>query len=55
MRLDPHLAALIASTTGIGLLMALSGVHKRLLGWKRRICPACGREIRARVCPCAQI
>jgi hypothetical protein len=54
MRLDPQLAALIASTTGVGLLTVLAGIHKSLLAWKRRICPACGREIRSRICPCSQ-
>ena len=46
--LDPQTVALLASTTGIGFLMILSGVQKRALEWKprRRRCPACGREVR---------
>jgi hypothetical protein len=48
----PHLALLIATTTGIGYLMVSSGIHKNALEWKRRrrICPSCGREIRGRSC-----
>jgi NADH pyrophosphatase NudC (nudix superfamily) len=48
MSLDPHLAALIVSTSGVSLLMALSGVQKSALEWRRRrrVCPACGRELR---------
>ena len=50
--LDPHAAAVIVSSTGAAFLMALSGVHKNALEWKRRrrICPSCGRE--RRVCAC---
>jgi NADH pyrophosphatase NudC (nudix superfamily) len=48
MSLDPHLAALLASTAGVGLLMALAGMQKSALEWKRRrrICPSCGHELR---------
>jgi hypothetical protein len=54
MRVDPQLAVFVASTTGIGYLMIVSGVHKSLLEWKHRnrVCPACGRQIRARSCGC---
>ena len=54
MTLDPHVAALLVSTAGVGLLMALSGVQKSALEWKRRrrICPSCGHEIRSHVCAC---
>ena len=53
--LDPQLAALFASTTGVGFLMILSGVGKNALEWKhrRRRCPACGRYIRSRACGCS--
>jgi hypothetical protein len=52
--LDPHLAALLASTTGVGFLMVFSGVRKNALEWKhrRRRCPSCGRQIRNRTCGC---
>jgi hypothetical protein len=50
--LGPHLAAVLLSTAGVGLLMALSGVQKSALEWKRRrqICPSCGHEARGCVC-----
>jgi hypothetical protein len=56
MRFDPHVALLLAVTTGAGFLMALSGVYKSLIEWRsrNRVCPACGREIRARTCGCTQ-
>jgi hypothetical protein len=49
---DPQLAALLASSFGIGLLMTLAGLQKNALEWKRRrrVCPSCGREIRGRTC-----
>ncbi len=51
MELDPNIAVL-AVTCAIGYLMVLAGVRKSALEWKRRqrICPSCGRMIRARVC-----
>jgi NADH pyrophosphatase NudC (nudix superfamily) len=54
MRLDLQLAVLIASTSGIGFLMALSGIQKSLLQWRHhgRFCPSCGRQIRGRSCGC---
>jgi hypothetical protein len=54
MTLDPHLAALLVSTSAAGLLMALAGVRKNGLEWRRRrrICPSCGRELRGSVCAC---
>jgi hypothetical protein len=52
MHLDPHIALFVILTCGIGYVMALAGVHKSALEWRRRnrICPSCGRAIRARVC-----
>jgi NADH pyrophosphatase NudC (nudix superfamily) len=52
---DPHIAALVASTAGVGILMSLAGLQKSVLEWKRRrrICPSCGRELRGRVCGCS--
>jgi hypothetical protein len=54
MTLDPHAAALVASSAGAGLLMALSGLQKNVLErrQRRRICPSCGRERRPRACAC---
>ncbi len=52
MHLDPNIALLITITCGIGYLMTVAGLSKRALELKRRrrLCPSCGREIRARVC-----
>jgi hypothetical protein len=49
MELDPHAVALIASTLGVAIMMALSGIQKSGLEWKqrRRICPSCGRDLRS--------
>jgi NADH pyrophosphatase NudC (nudix superfamily) len=55
MRLDVHLAILLASSTGVGFLMLLSGVQKNALEWRRRrrFCPSCGRQISGRTCACS--
>ena len=47
----PQLAVLLVST-GIGAWMALAGVHKNALEWRRekRKCPACGKHIQGRTC-----
>jgi hypothetical protein len=52
MYLAPHIALLVIVTCGIGYVMALAGVQKSALEWRRRhrTCPSCGRAIRARVC-----
>lgn len=49
--ITPQIAVLLAST-GAGVLMAVAGVQKSALEWKRhrRICPSCGREIVGRSC-----
>jgi len=51
MMFVPHVMSQ-AVTLGVGCLMALAGLQKSALEWRRRrrICPSCGREIRARVC-----
>jgi hypothetical protein len=51
--LTPQLIALFA-TTGIGVWMAVAGVHKNALEWRRqkRTCPSCGRVIPGRTCGC---
>ena len=52
MTLDPHVLTLAIATLAAGWLMALAGLQKSALEWRRhkRVCPSCGREIRARVC-----
>ena len=49
--ISPQIAALLAST-GVGVWMAVAGVQKSALEWKRRkrICPSCGHLIEGRVC-----
>jgi hypothetical protein len=49
MTLGPHLVGLFALSFGIALLMALAGVEKSVLEWKRRLrtCPSCGRDPRS--------
>ncbi len=53
MHLDPNIALVGILTCGIGYLMIVAGLSKRALELKRRhrVCPSCGREIQARVCP----
>jgi hypothetical protein len=52
MMLDQHVLTVAAATLGVGWLMALAGLQKSALEWRkrRRVCPSCGREIRTRVC-----
>jgi hypothetical protein len=52
MTIDPHVAALVVATTGIGFLMTVAGVGKNALEWRRRdrVCPSCGRLVRS--CSC---
>jgi hypothetical protein len=52
MHLDPQIAIVAVSTLAAGWLMAIAGVQKSALEQRRRrrVCPSCGREIRARVC-----
>ena len=52
MSIDPHIALLTIVTCGVGYVMALAGVKKSALEWRRRnrICPSCGRAIADRVC-----
>jgi hypothetical protein len=42
----------LLATTGVGVWMAIAGVQKNALEWKRRrrTCPACGRDISGRTC-----
>jgi hypothetical protein len=52
MHLDLNVALLAVLTLGVGYLMAVAGIHKSALEWRRRqrVCPSCGRVIDARVC-----
>jgi hypothetical protein len=52
MTLAPHIALLALLTCGIGYLMAVAGIQKSALEWRRRhrTCPSCGRTLDARVC-----
>ena len=56
MTADPQMLALLATTTGVGMLMAVSGVQKSALEWRRRRrrCPSCGRDLRGRTCGCVK-
>jgi hypothetical protein len=51
--MTPQLVALFA-TAGVGAWMAVAGVHKSVLEWKRqkRTCPSCGRVIAGGTCGC---
>jgi len=52
MTTNLHIVLIAILTIGIGWMMMTAGVQKSALEWRRRrrICPSCGREIRARVC-----
>jgi hypothetical protein len=52
MKLDPHTAATVVLTLGIGWVMTVAGLQKSALELKRRkrTCPSCGRHIAARTC-----
>jgi hypothetical protein len=47
-----HVAIVAVVTIGIGWVMMTAGLQKGALEFRRRrrVCPSCGREIRARVC-----
>jgi len=52
MTMNLHIAVLVVLTLGVGWAMMQAGLHKSALELRRRrrICPSCGHEIRARVC-----
>ena len=52
MQLHMNLVMLAVVTLAVGYIMTVAGLQKSALEWKRRrrICPSCGHEIRARVC-----
>jgi NADH pyrophosphatase NudC (nudix superfamily) len=48
-------ALLLASSTGVGVLMMKAGIEKKMLEWRRRerICAGCGKPLSRPVCTCA--
>jgi hypothetical protein len=54
MAFDPHLVLLGLLTAGVGYIMAVAGVQKSALEWRRRrrTCPSCGRQVLRGVCHC---
>jgi hypothetical protein len=54
MAIHSHLVLLGVSAAGVGYLMALAGVQKSALEWRRRrrTCPSCGRYLRHGICRC---
>jgi hypothetical protein len=54
MELDPQIAVIAIVTMGVGYVMALAGIQKNALEWRKRCrtCPSCGRAVRALVCKC---
>ena len=48
-------ALLLASSTGVGVLMMKAGIEKKMLEWRRtqRICAGCGKRLHRRVCSCS--
>jgi hypothetical protein len=52
MHLDPHLAVATLATLAAAWLMIAAGLQKNALERRsrQRVCPSCGRVIRARVC-----
>ena len=49
------MALLLASSTGVGVLMMKAGIEKKMLEWRRqqRICAGCGKPLHRPVCSCA--
>jgi hypothetical protein len=54
MELDLNIVVLAVLTSIVGYLMALAGVQKSALEWRRRkrTCPSCGRDITGNTCGC---
>jgi hypothetical protein len=54
MTLDPHAAATVVVTLIVGWFMLTAGLQKSALELRRRrrVCPSCGRELRADGCGC---
>ena len=53
MTMNVHIAMLAVLTLAVGWVMMQAGLQKSALELRRRrrICPSCGHEIHARVCP----
>lgn len=50
-------ALLLASSTGVGVLMMKTGIEKKMLEWRRneRNCAGCGKRLPGRsVCSCSR-
>jgi hypothetical protein len=50
-------ALLLASSTGVGVLMMRAGIEKKMLEWKRRSrnCAGCGKPLPGQsVCSCSR-
>jgi hypothetical protein len=50
-------ALLLASSTGVGVLMMRAGIEKKMLEWKRqaRNCAGCGKPLPGQsVCSCSR-
>jgi len=54
-QLTPNEVLLLASSTGVGVLMMRAGVQKKMLEWRHheRICAGCGKRLNRPVCSCA--
>jgi len=54
MTLDPHVVTTAAVTLTVGWFMLRAGLAKSALELRRprRVCPSCGRELRAARCGC---
>ena len=52
MTIHMNIAMVLMVSLVAGWLMAIAGVQKSALEWRRRrrVCPSCGRQIRARIC-----
>jgi hypothetical protein len=53
--MDVHSLMLTVGTLIVGVLMALAGLDKSALEWKRhrRTCPSCGRALHHGTCSCS--
>ena len=50
-------ALLLASSTGVGVLMMRAGIEKKMLEWRKteRTCAGCGKRLSRPVCTCALV
>jgi hypothetical protein len=57
IEMTPETALLLASSTGVGVLMMRAGIEKKMLEWKRqaRNCAGCGKPLPGQsVCSCSR-